>query len=178
MGTGLQHAPSDGALKTPGTMCIQRGPRHDGGFAFSLVLDIVNPPPSRFPAGLEGLGGTGILMSMGGLVASLLPLSSRHSHAECHRLSPSKHGPSHCPHVWQDRHCSSWDGAGFLQPSERTGTAGDVLGDPHGDQSWDGQWPSSGRRLLGADTVLAGAGRAPGLAGRGWGVVGGEGAVG
>lgn len=45
-------------------MCIQRDPRHDGGFAFSLVLDIVNPPPSHFPAGLEELDGTGILISL------------------------------------------------------------------------------------------------------------------
>lgn len=158
-------------------MCFQRDPRHDGSFAFSLVLDIVNPPPSHFPAGLEELGGTGVLISWG-LVVSLLPLLSRHSHAEGHRLSSSKHGLSHYPHVWQDRHCSSWDGAGFLQLSERMGRAGGVLGDIHGDQSWDCQWPSSGRHLLGADTALVGADRAPGLAGRGWGIMGGEGSVG
>lgn len=66
IGDGAPRPPSDVALKTPGTTCIQRGPGHDGGFAFSLGLDIVNPPPPRFPAGLEELGGSGILMSNGG----------------------------------------------------------------------------------------------------------------
>lgn len=168
---------SDGALRTPGTMCSERDPRHDEGFAFSLVLDIVNPSPSHFPAGLEELDGTGILISRGGLVVSLLHLLFRHSHAEGHRLSPSKHGPSHCPHEWQNRQCSSRNGAGFLQLSERTGRTEGILGDLPGDQSWDGQWPSSGRCCW--EQTLQWQGLAvPRIGRKGMGARGWEGAVG
>lgn len=67
-------------------------------------------------------------------------------------------GPQAVPfQAWLEPLSPFMAGQALLQLSERTGRAGVVLGDLlHGDQSWDGQWPSCARHLLGADTALEG----------------------
>lgn len=118
---GLRFLPQGwGVRDPPRTPCtLSQAPSHGEGFAFSVCFRALQSPHCpAFPVGLGELAGMGGPCECERPVPSLLPLLPRHGRAgRGTRAVPSRvHGPRHCPHAQQRRHCSSQDGDGSLQP--------------------------------------------------------------